>query len=72
VTTACGQTPKAETNKKNYIKKKCILTCKNRTSLQAAFPAFQATVMRHTMSVSTLINPTLRSATTTTNTITKE
>jgi hypothetical protein len=37
------------------------LTCEKRMTLQAMFPACQATVIFHTMSVRTLMTPTLKS-----------
>lgn len=38
-----------------------VLTCEKRMTLQAMLPACQATVIFHTISVKTLITPTLKS-----------
>lgn len=48
---------------KTYVDEYVTTACKNLINLQRIFPACHATVIRHTMSVETLIKPTARSVT---------
>lgn len=44
-----------------YVDEYVTTACMNRMILQSTFPAYHAMVIRHTMSVDTLISPTDRS-----------